>query len=71
MKIKVKKIAAVVCTTALVSSITAAASWEFAGYDTTMPDSYGKIYNEVIGGKYTSKTKLEPVAKEDVQKTLW
>lgn len=67
MKIKVKKIAAVVCTTALVSSITAAASWEFAGYDTTMPDSYGKIYNEVIGGKYTSKTKLEPVAKEDVQ----
>lgn len=67
MKINAKKIAAVVCTTALMSSLTAAANWEFAGYDTTTPDSYGKIYNEVIGGKYTSKTKLEPVADKDVE----
>ena len=67
MKIKSEKIAAAVCAAALMTSLTAAASWEFAGYDTSMPDSYGKIYNEVLGGKYTSKTKLEPVAAEDVQ----
>lgn len=67
MKIKARKIAALVSAAALLSSQAAFASWEFAGYDTTVPDSYGKIYNEVIGGKYTSKTKVEPVAEKDVE----
>ena len=46
MKIKARKIAALVSAAALLSSQAAFASWEFAGYDTAVPDSYGKIYNE-------------------------
>lgn len=67
MKIEAKKIAAFVGAAALLSSQAAFANWEFSGYDTAIPDSYGKIYNEVIGGKYTSKTKVEPVAPKDVE----
>ncbi len=43
----------------------ASAEWQFAGYDTTNPPAYGKIYNEVINGKYTSKQKVDPVKDED------
>lgn len=66
MKINGKKIVALVSAATLMSSVTAFASWEFSGYDTTTPDSYNKIYNEVIDGKYTSKTKLEAVDPKDV-----
>ena len=47
-----------------ISSVSAA--WEFAGYDTTTPPFYSKIYNEKINGSYTSKTKSEPVLEKDV-----
>ncbi len=50
------------------SGISASAVWEFVGYDTTMPPTYAKIFNEKINGSYTSKVKTEPVAEEDV---LW
>lgn len=61
-----KRLTALVGAVAVFSSITASAAWEFAGYDTTTPPQYGKIYNEVIGGKYTSKTKLEALSADDV-----
>lgn len=66
MKI-MKKTAAFICAAVAVTSITVSASWEFSGYDTTNPDSYGKIYNEVIGGKYTSKSKIDPLPAEKVE----
>lgn len=36
----------------------------FAGYDTTDPLNPNKVYNEVIGGKYTNKQILVPVDYE-------
>lgn len=46
-----------------VGSVSVSAEWEFAGYDTTMPPEYGKIYNEKINGNYTSKSKIEPLSE--------
>lgn len=61
-----KRSIALLSAVAVFSSITASASWEFAGYDTTNPPEYGKIYNEVIDGKYTSKTKIDTLTEKDV-----
>ncbi len=66
----IRKMIALVCAAASVSTVTASAAWEFAGYDTTNPPQYMKIYNEVIDGNYTCKTKEEPVAPWDVQWVL-
>jgi len=38
----------------------------FAGYDVTDWQAPNRIYNEVIGGKYTNKQVLVPVAPQDV-----
>lgn len=61
-----KRFIALVNAAAVFSSVTASAAWEFAGYDTTNPPEYSKIYNEVIGGKYTSKTKTDALSEKDV-----
>lgn len=63
-----KNVLKIVCAVSLLAvATTASAEWRFAGYDTTNPPFYGKIYNEVINGKYTSKQKIDPVAAEDVE----
>ena len=49
-----KRISAAVLAVATLTTF-ASADWKFAGYDTTNPPAYGKIYNEVIGGNYTSR----------------
>lgn len=60
----------VVCVTAVAMTASMSASvfaqtemsnMVFAGYDTTDPYNPNKIYNEVIGGKYTNKQILVPV----------
>lgn len=56
-----KRTIAMVCAVAAVGMATVHADWEFSGYDTTEPPEYGKIYNEVINGKYTSKQKVDPL----------
>lgn len=45
----------------VILSTSASAAWEFAGYDTTNPPSYGKIYNEVLNGKFTSNQRIDPL----------
>lgn len=68
MNIKSKKVLVSLLTGAIMAgTVSASAAWEFSGYDTTTPPMYGKIYNEVINGSYTSKVKVEPVAEEDVE----
>ena len=61
-----KTVLSLLSCTIMAGSISVSAAWEFAGYDTTMPPSYGKIFNEKINGEYTSKTKTEAVAEECV-----
>lgn len=61
-----KRISAAVLAVATLTTV-ASADWKFAGYDTTNPPAYGKIYNEVIGGNYTSKQKVDAVKDEDVE----
>ena len=61
-----KKVTALVSAATLISAVTVSAAWEFAGYDTTNPPSYGKIYNEVINGKYTSKSKIDALDEKDI-----
>ena len=61
-----KMAAAAICAVMALGTATASAEWRSAGYDTTDLDNIGKIYNEVIGGKYTSKTKIDPLADEDI-----
>lgn len=53
--------------TGVLASMSAFAAWEFAGYDTTDPSQYIKLYNEKINGYYTSKHKAEPVKDKDVK----
>ncbi len=60
-----KRISAFVMAVAKLTTA-ASAEWQFAGYDTTNPTAYGKIYNEIIAGKYTSKQKVDTVKEEDV-----
>lgn len=62
-----KRTLCVVTLICLFCGMTVSAAWEFAGYDTTNPGQYAKLYNEVIAGNYTSKYKVEPVAPEDVE----
>lgn len=64
---KIKKIAAVVAAIAAFSSVTASAEWVNSGYDTTDLNNIGKIYNEVIGGKSTSKSKFVPLENKDIK----
>ena len=56
-----------ICLVALIGSMSVSAAWEFAGYDTTTPPEYSKIYNEVLNGSYTSKQKIEKLDEEDVK----
>ena len=62
-----KGILRVVCAVSLLAVTSASAEWKFAGYDTTNPNQYGKIYNEVLRGKFTSKQKVDPVDPKDVE----
>lgn len=64
---KIKKLAAVVAAIAAFSSVTASAEWVNSGYDTTDLNNIGKIYNEVIGGKSTSKSKFVPLKDKDIK----
>ncbi|MDD6734985.1 MAG: hypothetical protein PUE13_01580 [Clostridiales bacterium] len=61
---KSKKITALCCAITALTCASASAQWQFAGYDTTNPPEYGKIFNEVIDGKYTSKQKIEKLEPE-------
>ncbi len=62
-----KKIAAALLGSVMVlSSVTVSAAWKSAGYDTTDLNDIKKVYNEVIGGKYTSKTKSEALEAKDI-----
>lgn len=63
MKAK-KRILALVCAVSALTATAASAQWQFAGYDTTNPPEYGKIYNEILNGKYTSKQKIEKLDPE-------
>lgn len=63
----IKKTIALLCAAAAITSVTAYADWEFAGYDTTNPPEYGKIYNEKIGGKFTSNQKIDSLSPESVE----
>ncbi|MBO5059653.1 MAG: hypothetical protein J6C82_01900 [Clostridia bacterium] len=66
--IKSKKIILSLLTGAIMAGgVSVSAAWEFSGYDTTTPPAYGKIYNEKINGSYTSKTRVDAVAEEDVE----
>ena len=62
-----KNILTIAVAVSLLAATAASAEWRFAGYDTTNPPEYGKIYNEVLNGKYTSKQKVDPVAQKDVE----
>ena len=62
-----KSVFKIVCAISLIAVTSASAEWRFAGYDTTEPPVYGKIYNEVLNGKYTSKQKVDPVNPDDVE----
>ena len=66
MKKTLKILVSVAVIASMLSSV-AFAAFEFAGYDTSNPGNYTKIYNEVIDGKYTSKQVSEPVKPEDVE----
>lgn len=59
--------AAIISAVLALTSITASAEWLFAGYDTRDLDNIGKVYNEVIGGKYTNKTKVEALDPDAVE----
>ncbi len=61
---KARKILALLCAAAAMTTAVASAEWQFAGYDTTNPPAYGKIYNEVINGKFTSKQMVKPLDPE-------
>ena len=63
----IKKVLAIICALTAMTTAVASAEWQFAGYDTTTPPYYGKIYNEVIDGHYTSNQKREPVAEKNVE----
>lgn len=63
----IKRILAIVCAVTAMTTAVASAEMIFAGYDTTTPGDYGKLYYEVINGEYTSKLLREPVADEDVE----
>lgn len=64
---KIKKIVALVATIVALTSVSASAEWVSSGYDTTDLDNIGKIYNEVIGGNYTSKSKFVPLEQKDIK----
>lgn len=67
MKKTFKRIVALLAVLCLFAGMSVSAAWEFAGYDTTVPGDYQKLYNEKLNGSYTSKHKSEPVAAEDVE----
>lgn len=64
---KKRLVAAVAAGMMAFSSFAASAEWLFAGYDTSDINNIVRVYNEVIGGEYTSKYKTEPVAYEDIE----
>ncbi len=62
-----KKLTAFIISAVMVlSSVSAYAEWISAGYDTTDLDNIGKIYNEVISGNYTSKSKIDSLNEESI-----
>ena len=61
----VKKAAAALAAVLALSTVSASAELIFAGYDTTNLNDIGKIYNEKIGGKYTSKIVVKELPLED------
>ena len=66
MKSARKAVAGTLCAIFTISVVSVSASWIPAGYDTTSPGDYGKIYNEVLGGKSTSNHKIIPVDEKDI-----
>ena len=60
----VKKAAAALSAVLALSSVSASAEMIFAGYDTRDLNDIGKVYNEKIGGKYTSKVVVEDLPLE-------
>ena len=66
MQFKKKRIAAVLAAAMALSTASVSADWIFAGYDTTNLNDIGKIYNEKVGGHYTSKSRIDPIAPESV-----
>lgn len=67
MKCKKNLIAGLIGLVISFSSLSVSAEWVDAGYDTTTPQRYYKIQNEVLNGSYTSNFKKLPVAQEDVE----
>lgn len=63
---KKRMTAAIVTVILALSSLSVSAEWISAGYDTTDLNSIGKIYNEVIGGKYTSNTRIDKLSEKDI-----
>ncbi len=72
MKKLLKVLASVAVVTSVLTSAASAATLEnvFAGYDTTTPGSYHKLFNVFADGKPTSKWFSEPVKDEDVEWVL-
>ena len=66
MQFKMKRIAAVLASLMLISTVSVSAEWIFAGYDTTNLNDIGKIYNEKVNGRFTNKTKINPIDYKDV-----
>ncbi len=66
MKSALKVVASTLCTILTIGVVSVSAQWVVAGYDTTTPGNYGKIYNEVLKGKSTSNHKILPVDEKDI-----
>lgn len=67
MNFKKRRIAAFCAAAMAFGTVSASAQWQFAGYDTRDLDNIGKIYNEKVNGYYTSKSKIDPIASDDVE----
>ena len=66
MKAALKVGLCTLCTILTIGAVSVSAKWVEAGYDTTTPGNYGKIYNEVLNGKSTSNHKIIPVDANDI-----
>ena len=62
-----RMLAVVIAVIMTLSTLSVSAEWLFAGYDTRDLDNIGKIYNEKINGRFTNKTKIDPVDYKDVE----
>lgn len=64
----IKKVAIISSAIMAFSAVSASAAWQFAGYDTCDIDNGNvyKIYNEIIDGNYTSKSKRVEVPESEI-----